>query len=142
MRIGNSILRYYAVEGMGEESASQDSELFLTYYQQIPKLVNDTDTNWALDRSSRVYVYGTALEYTYWNLESAKDRATYLNEYTAAMQRTSRSNSPRPSGGFGRTSGKQHGFYCIRGDYIVIGDTSAGAVGSSECGGGDCVLLE
>ncbi len=118
---GDDHLRYRPLEDMPQDSAGEGSEVYITYYKQIPKLVNDTDTNWLLDRASRLYVFGTALEYTYWNRESEQDRGRYFQEYNDSMQKVSRSNSPRPSGGFGRTRGRQHGFYSIRGDYMIFG---------------------
>lgn len=118
--IGDSILRYVPPEKIPQTSQGVDSTVNLVYYQKLDKLVNDTDTNWLLDTASRVYVYGTAIEYARWN-KDANDEVVYAGYYKDAIDKTSRANSPRPSGGFGRAKGRQLGEYTIIGDYMVFG---------------------
>ncbi len=119
--IGDSILRYAPPEKMPQESQNQDATVNLVYYANIPKLVNDTDTNWLLDIASRVYVYGTVIEYTFWNAESDIDRNSYINAYIDAREKTGRANSPRPSGGWQRAKGEQRGHYSIVGSNMIFG---------------------
>ena len=121
VKIGDNHYRYQPLENMPNTTAGEDSEVHLTYYAKLDKLSADTDTNWLLDLASRVYVYGTAIEYTLWNRESEGDRARYIEEFSNALEETGRANSPRPSGGFGRSKGRQHGFYSVRGDYMIFG---------------------
>lgn len=121
VKIGDAILRYVAPELMPNESSGEDSTVYLVYYARIPKLVNDTDTNWLLDIASRVYVYATAVEYTLWNKEAAQDRANYQQEYMMASDTTARSNSARSSGGFQRFKAQMQGTYSVVGDNMIFG---------------------
>lgn len=121
VRIGSRNFRYTSLENMATDTSQVDADVTGAYYKRIPKLINDTDTNWLLDIASRVYVYATAIEYTYWNKESQQDRASYQAEYRDAAKTVARANSPRPAGGFGRSSGVVGGYYSINGDYMVFG---------------------
>lgn len=123
VRIGSSTLRYIAPESLPAETQQQDATVDIIYYANIPKLVNDTDTNWLLDIASRVYVFATLIEYTLWNAESDIDRGTTAELYTDARDKTARANSPRPSGGFQRAKGEQRGHYSIVGSNMIFGYT-------------------
>jgi hypothetical protein len=124
VRIGSRNMRYTALENMPTETAQVDADVTGSYYKRIDKLVNDTDTNWLLDIGSRVYVYATAIEYTFWNKESIQDRSEYRSEYIDAAKTLARANSPRPAGGFGRSAGHVGGYYSINGDYMVFGGSN------------------
>jgi len=124
VRIGSRNMRYTALENMPTETANVDAAVTGAYYKRIPKLVNDTDTNWLLDIGSRVYVYATAIEYTYWNKESVQDRAGYQSEYKDAAKTLARANSPRPAGGFGRSHGHIGGYYSINGEHMIFGGSN------------------
>ena len=119
--IGDIILRYAPPEKMPQESQNEDATVSLIYYANIPKLVNDTDTNWLLDIASRVYVYATVIEYTLWNADSQVDRAEYVGAYRDARDATGRANSPRASGGWQRAKGEQRGHYSIVGSNMIFG---------------------
>ncbi len=121
VRIGNQTLRYTAPENMPDEVQQEDATLVATYYKKLDRLVNDTDTNWLLDTASRVYVYATAIEYAIWNKSELEDKGGYMAEYVSARDATARANSPRPSGGFGRQSGHQQGYYTIVGTNLIPG---------------------
>lgn len=121
--IGDSTLRYVAPELMPQTSQQVDATVSIVYYKRLDKLVNDTDTNWLLDIASRVYVYGTAVEYTMWNRESFQDRDAYANVYTESRKQTGRSNSPRSAGGWQRAKGNQQGSYSIVGENMIFGYT-------------------
>jgi hypothetical protein len=124
VRIGSRNMRYTALENMPAETAQVDADVTGAYYKRIDKLVNDADTNWLLDIGARVYVYATAIEYTFWNKDSMQDRESYRSEYRDAAGTLARANSPRPAGGFGRSSGHIGGYYSINGDYMVFGGSS------------------
>ena len=121
VRIGSRNFRYTSLENISTESSQVDSTVNLVYWKKLEKLVNDTETNWLLDIASRVYVYATAIEYTYWNKESVQDRAEYMKEYGDCAATTARANAPQPSTGFGRSSDHIAGYYSIDADYIVFG---------------------
>lgn len=123
VRIGSRNMRYKSLESMPTETAQVDGAVTGAYYKRIPKLVADTDTNWLLDIASRVYVYATAIEYTFW-AKDATERAGYKREYRDAAVTVARANSPRPAGGFGRGSDRVGGFYSINGDYMIFGGSS------------------
>ncbi len=126
VKIGDSVLRYVPIENVQTTTAGIGSTVDLDYLQKIPNLTQDTDTNWLLDNASRVYVYGTALEYAYWNRE-AEGRAVYHQAYTEAVEKTSRAFSYRPSGVLRRSKGRQNGTYSIKSysetqEVLVIGN--------------------
>ena len=126
VKIGNSILRYVPIENVQTTTAAIGSTVDLDYLQSIPNMTQDTDTNWLLDNASRVYVYGTALEYAYWNREP-EGRVLYDQAYREAVEKTARAFSYRPSGGFKRSRGREYGAYSIKSysetqEVIVIGN--------------------
>ena len=52
----------FAVEGSSIRVApASASNLELRYYQKIPALVDDSDTNWLLDKEPGLYLYGSAI---------------------------------------------------------------------------------
>lgn len=121
VKIGDSVLRYTAPEVMPSESEQVDATVNILYYARIPKLVNDTDTNWLLDIASRVYVFATCVEYTMWHRESMQDKESFASVYEEARDATGRSNSPRSAGGFQRGKGQGGGFYTVVGENMVFG---------------------
>ena len=120
VRIGDYILRYVSPEMVPVVSEQQDATVEIYYVRTIPKLVNDTDTNWLLDLAARVYLYATAVEYCYWNDEEETTRQRYLNAYGEARDGTGRANSPRPVGGWKRGISNQRGHYTIVGSNMVF----------------------
>ena len=122
VRIGNATIRYASPEMLAATSEQEDSTVDIVYYARLPKLVNDTDTNWLLDIASRVYVYATVIEYTMWNVETEIDKNSYASVYTEAKDQTGRSNSPRSAGGWQRNKGHHQGHYTVIGENMVFGD--------------------
>lgn len=116
--IGDSVLRYAPPEKMPQESQNEDATVNLIYYANLPKLVNDTDTNWLLDIASRVYVYATCIQIANWSKDAPAVWATY---YATARDATGRANSPRSSGGWQRAKGEQRGHYSIVGANMIFG---------------------
>ena len=55
VKIGDNHHRYRPLEDMPSDSAGEGTEVRVTYYKRLDKLVNDTDSNWLLDIAVRAW---------------------------------------------------------------------------------------
>lgn len=70
----------------------------VTYYQTVPPLVNDTDTNWLLDDSPDVYVYGMLLNFAQYLVEDERI-PMWEASFMTAMKEMERARERREYGG-------------------------------------------
>jgi hypothetical protein len=72
--------------------------VLITYYQTVPPLVNDTDTNWLLDDSPDVYVYGMLLNFAQYLVEDERI-PMWEASFMTAMKEMERARERREYGG-------------------------------------------
>lgn len=120
VKIGERERRYVPLSHIGAQTQDLTTQIKVVYYQRLFRMPFDDDTNWVLEYSDRLYVYGTAIEYTMWNKEAQSDKATYVEAYTDALNQTAVANQAAPVSGFGRAKTVWNGFYSITADNKLV----------------------
>jgi hypothetical protein len=70
----------------------------ITYYQTVPPLIADTDTNWLLDDAPDVYVYGMLLHFSQYLVEDERV-GMWEASFMTAMKELERARERREYGG-------------------------------------------
>jgi hypothetical protein len=77
---------------------SEATPVVLKFYQTVPPLVNDTDTNWLLEDSPDVYVYGMLLNFAQYLVEDERI-PMWEGSFMTAMKEMERARERREYGG-------------------------------------------
>jgi hypothetical protein len=70
----------------------------LTYYQTVPPLINDTDTNWLLDSAPDVYLYGMLMNFAQYIVDDERV-PMWETAFMTAMKEMERARERREYGG-------------------------------------------
>ena len=79
--------RYYTIEANQfrvRPTLSDTATIEITYYQRIPSLSDDVDTNWVLQQESDLYLYGSLAEAERYLKNDARV-ALWESEYQKAL---------------------------------------------------------
>lgn len=98
-----------------------DAAIQLDYYQRLPMLSATNLTNWLLDISFDLYLYGSAIQFVPWSKEP-ETLPLWLEFYRDAMRTTKRTHSAQPRGGNRRQNGRYYkSLYTIIGEKMYFG---------------------
>ena len=77
---------------------SRPYQVEITYYQTVPPLVNDTDTNWLLDEAPDVYLYGMLYAFAQFLVDDARV-PMWESAFITGMKELERARERREYGG-------------------------------------------
>ena len=121
--INGSPARYASPEKI--ETASPglaDGDVSMDFYQAPKRLKEPTDTNWLLEASGDVYVYGACVQYVPWS-KNWENLPLWTPYYEDAMRGVKTAYGPRPRGSVVRQKSYPYStFYTIIGDAILFGN--------------------
>ena len=115
--VGASVARYAPPEKVESNADGfSDTPVVLDYYQNIPELSSSNTTNWLIEVSQDVYIWGACVQYAPWSNEMQSNMARFNPFYEDAIRKTKSSHGAQPRGALLRQNGRQWGAF-----YTVIG---------------------
>lgn len=120
--VGSNIARYASPEKVRSSSNGYaDADVALDYYQQIPTLTSSNTTNWLIEISEDVYIWGACIQYAPWGAEFESNMGRFNPFYEDAIRKTKSANGVTPLGGFTRQKGRPYGpFYTVIGANMLF----------------------